>query len=215
MFGYDRDRALIRLFMPAFIHKLFQELNNSQAVLIKHLAEHGLENSQLMYIDGVRPTRKNVIKSSCLRLITGGVNYFSAYPINSDLAELDNLLSKYTMKSVIDVPLHFIEKLLRNISSEDKNDWNSMNFINAIRMISKSESNNGQGKLLVRRNRSITKDTGTMLSPDDREIMSHYNNCVFLILYRLTGEIEKGWRGKPLWMPNIKLPDGLIFYKME
>ena len=215
MFGYDRDRALIRLFMPPFIHKLFQELNNSQAVLIKHLTEHGLENNQLMYIDGIRPTRKNVVKSSCLRLITGGVNYFSAFPINTDLEKLDNLLSAYTEKSVIDVPLYFIEQLLSNISSEDNNDWNSMNFINAIRMISKSENNNGQGKLLVRRNRNISKGTGTMLSPDDRKTVSGYSNDIFLIMYRLTGEAKQGWYGKPFWMPNIKLPDGFIFYKME
>ncbi|AIN93343.1 Z1 domain-containing protein [Treponema putidum] len=215
MFGYDRDRALIRLFMPPFIHKLFQELNNSQAVLIKHLTEHGLENNQLMYIDGIRPTRKNVIKSSCLRLITGGVNYFSAFPINSDLDKLDNLLSAYTEKSVIDVPLHFIEQLLSNISSEDNNDWNSINFINAIRMISKSENNNGRGKLLVRRDRNISKGTGTMLSPDDRNTVSDYSNDVFLVMYRLTGEARQGWSGKPFWMPNIRLPDGFVFYKME
>lgn len=215
MFGYDRDRALIRLFMPPFIHKLFQELNNSQAVLIKHLTEHGLENNQLMYIDGIRPTRKNVIKSSCLCLITGGVNYFSAFPINPDLEKLDNLLSAYTEKSVIDVPLHFIEQLLSNISSEDNNDWNSINFINAIRMISKSENNNGRGKLLVRRDRNISKGTGTMLSPDDRNTVSDYSNDVFLVMYRLTGEARQGWSGKPFWMPNIRLPDGFVFYKME
>ena len=215
MFGYDRDRALIRLFMPPFIHKLFQELNNSQAVLIKHLTEHGLENNQLMYIDGIRPTRKNVVKSSCLRLITGGVNYFSAFPINTDLEKLDNLLSAYTDKSVIDVPLYFIEQLLSNISSEDNNDWNSMNFINAIRMISKSENNNEQGKLLVRWNRNISKGTGTMLSPDDRNTVSDYSNDVFLVMYRLTGEARQGWSGKPFWMPNIRLPDGFVFYKME
>lgn len=23
---------------------------------------------------------------------------------------------------------------------------------------------------------------------------------------------EKGWEGKPLWMPNIKFPDGICFY---
>jgi hypothetical protein len=33
-----------------------------------------------------------------------------------------------------------------------------------------------------------------------------------LILYRLNGRIEKGWKGNPFWVPNIKFPDGMNFY---
>lgn len=54
-----------------------------------------------------------------------------------------------------------------------------------------------------------------MLSPDDRKTVSEYSNDVFLIMYRLTGEARQGWFGKPFWMPNIRLPDGFVFYKME
>jgi hypothetical protein len=34
-------------------------------------------------------------------------------------------------------------------------------------------------------------------------------------MYRLTGETEKGWNGQPLWMPNIKLPEGFVFYNVD
>ena len=47
MFGYDRDRSLIRLFMPMFIYKLFQELNNSQVALVKQIIEQGIDDMHL------------------------------------------------------------------------------------------------------------------------------------------------------------------------
>ncbi len=214
MFGYDRDRSLIRLYMPPFIHKLFQELNNSQAALVKQITTYGIENTHLLYIDGVRPTRKSVVKNERLCLISGGVNYFAAYPENTDLKKLDDILIKYDRKGIITIDVSMLEEVLSNIQSEKEGDWNSKNFLNAVNMLSSSQ-NIKECKLLVSIDRDLSAGTGTMLSPSDRELVEKYKDDIFIVLYRVKGSVEKGWNGRPFWMPNIKLPEGFCLYKME
>jgi len=214
MFGYDRDRSTIRLFIPEFTHKLFQELNNSQQVLMKQLVENGIDETHIVYIDGVRPTRRAVVDSSKLLLITGGVNYFSAYPVNTTFEDLNKLLLPFVSKGITNCTVDFILEVLSHLDSEKNNDWSSKKFISAIKAI--AEKNNiKQAKIMVSTGRKITKDTGTMLSSADRETVDKYINDIVLVMYQLTGEKELKWSGSPLWMPNIKLPDGFIFYKME
>lgn len=67
-------------------------------------------------------------------------------------------------------------------------------------------------RIIVRTERSIKKDTGTLLSPDDRALGKLYDDKVVLTMYRLRGEVEKGWGGKPLWVPNIKFAQGFCFF---
>ena len=214
MFGYDRDRASIRLFMPPFIYKLFQELNNSQNALARQIAEYGIDETHLLYIDGVNPTRKNVIKSESLSLITGGVNYFAAFPLNKDVLVLDEMLMKYADDDFVDVDVKLIQNILENISSESIEDWDSKKFQSAVEMTRNSQDKK-TAKLLVRTNRNLSKNTGTMLSADDRSKTDKYDSDIVLVMYRVNGEKEKGWNGEPFWMPNIKLPNGFTFYKVE
>lgn len=214
MFGYDRDRSLIRLFMPAFTHKLFQELNNSQTALVKQILQYGIDNTHLLYINGVRPTRKNVIKSDSLCLITGGVNYFAAYPINRNINKLDEILLQYRNNTFVEISTNIIKEVLTEISSESIEDWNSNNYINAINIL-ESAQDVKTAKILVRTERNLARNTGTMLSSSDRELTDKYRDDILLVMYRVNGDVEKGWNGNPFWMPNIKLPDGFTFYKMH
>lgn len=51
-----------------------------------------------------------------------------------------------------------------------------------------------------------------MLSPNDRVLGDRYDDVV-LTMYKVTG--DKGWNGKQMWIPNIKLPKGTIYYSGE
>jgi hypothetical protein len=115
MFGYDRDRGLIRLFMPYSIFKLFQELNESQKALIKQISAHGIEDTHLLYSPGIRPTRKAVVDSQRLAQIIGGVNYFAAYPLNNTLQDIDTLLAGYDGKGFVDCDVSFILQILSHL----------------------------------------------------------------------------------------------------
>jgi len=69
-------------------------------------------------------------------------------------------------------------------------------------------------KLYVSVGRRISKSKGTMLSENDRMEIDKYNSDIALIMYRMDDDNELGWNGS-IWMPNIKLPEGFTFFKME
>ena len=78
----------------------------------------------------------------------------------------------------------------------------------------KNINQDGKVLLIVRRDRAISANTGTLLSPDDRKLGAKYKKDSVLIIYRLTGDKAKGWDGKPFWIPNVKLPsDRVIYFK--
>jgi hypothetical protein len=214
MFGYNRDRSLMRLFMPYSIFKLFQELNESQKALIRQISTHGIDDTHLLYANGIRPTRKAVIDSQRLAQIVGGVNYFAAFPVNETLQDLDALLLSYDGRGFVDCPISLVVDILSHISSESiASDWNSQEYINALKMVAEKE-NLKTARLLVSAGHKITKGKGTMLSEKDRMDIDRYNSDIALIMYRIADDTSLGW-GDSIWMPNIKLPEGFTFFKME
>jgi len=70
-----------------------------------------------------------------------------------------------------------------------------------------------QGILIVRRNRDVAKGTGALLSPNDWSLGGSFSDLVVLTMYKVTG--RKGWGGKELWVPNIKLPDNVVYYDVK
>lgn len=75
-----------------------------------------------------------------------------------------------------------------------------------------SETPTRQGILLVRRNRNVAQGTGALLAPNDWRLGSSFTDMVVLTMYQVTG--TKGWHGKQLWVPNIKLPHQAIYYNV-
>ena len=67
-----------------------------------------------------------------------------------------------------------------------------------------------QGILIVRRERNIAQGTGALLSSYDWKLSGSFSDKAVLTMYQVTG--TKGWGGKPLWIPNIKLPEGAVYY---
>ena len=73
-----------------------------------------------------------------------------------------------------------------------------------------SEHPTGQGILIVRRERNVAQGTGALLSPNDWQLGGTFSDKVVLTMYQVTG--TKGWNGKKLWVPNIKLPSNTMYY---
>ncbi len=73
-----------------------------------------------------------------------------------------------------------------------------------------AENPSQQGMLIVRRNRNVAHGTGALLSPNDWSLGGSFPSRVVLTMYKVTG--EKGWGGRKLWVPNIKLPDDVVYY---
>ena len=210
MFGYDRDKGLMRVFMPPKLFKLFSDINRTNRVIIRQIEKNSNSNNiKIVYPSGIQPTRKNVIDKKTVEVYSGGVNYFPFYPVNKDISALDDILEAFN-DDVYSVSLKLIDKILDLVSSET-DDWSAKSFKGFINyMLAGNPSE--QGKLIVRRNRDIAKGTGTLLSPNDRMLGDRYNDVV-LTMYKVTG--NKGWNGRQIWIPNIKLPGGIIYYSGE
>lgn len=214
IFGYDREANLVRVFIPESLYKMFVELNKSNEIIVKQV-EGGLDNCQIIYHNSIRPTRKNVLDVSYLNILTGGVNYFPNNPIGDNATTIDNILDDIgDEQEPVLVSKELIIELLQNCGSVEEEDFGRDRFIASINALGAKRPMT-KYKLIVRKNRNISKGTGTLLSPNDRLLGDKYPNDVVLTLYRVNGDRDKGWNGNPLWIPNIKLPEGMCFYDAD
>lgn len=222
MFGYDRDPGLTRVFLPQDLLSIFTSLSEANEALFSQIASSGLEGITLLYRSNVRPTRRNVVNTAFLNLVPGGVNYFPRYPLDTrevipHTQVLDEILAPFPgdRNSIREVDLHFLIEILNHcLCDNNETIWDSGLFQNCLdALLARSEFS--RGYLIVRRERRISRGTGTLLSPDDRSLGEGRTDKPVLTMYRLTGERELGWRGHPLWVPNIKFHNGHVFYNTD
>ena len=210
IFGYDREKELVRIYIPHTLHSLFVSLNEANEMLIKQI-ENGIDKIQLIYPEKIKPTRKNVLDNKYLNLIVGGVNMFATNPISNHTQDIDNLVDTYANYEYADVPAELLINILEKTGSSSQSDFDSKKYIACIKALQEKRPTI-KCHLIVRVNRDISKGTGTLLSPTDRMLGNKFNNDITLTIYRINGSIDKGWNGIPIWIPNIKFPDGICFY---
>ena len=213
IFGYDREKQLVRMFIPEGLYKLFSALSSSNEMLINQV-EEGLENIQLIYPSGIKPTRKNVVDSEYLNLLQGGVNLFPSNPLCINVETINMMIEQYASVQVADADPELIIKILKLVRSETVEDFNTDKFIACVKGL-RTKRPQLKCKLIVRIDRDIAKGTGTLLSPNDRMLGDSFRKELVLTMYRVLGNQEKGWNGFPLWVPNIKFPDDCCFYNTE
>lgn len=211
IFGYDREQELVRIYIPESLHKLFVELNKANEIIIKQI-EKGLTDYQIIYPNNIQPTRKNVLDTQYLNIAMGGVNYFPNEPIEANVTTIDNMIENAQLKdNPALVSKELIVDILKHCGSFNVTDFDNKKFITAVEALS-SKRPRTKFKLIVRRDRDISKGTGTLLSPNDRALGDSLPDDVVLTMYRVRGTVDKGWSGSPVWIPNIKLPEGYCFY---
>lgn len=207
MFGYDRELELMRVFIPPILYKLFSDINATNNSIISQIERKKPEDVNIHYPEKLRPTRSNVLDKNVLITFTGGVDYFPFSPENKNIETIDELLSKFN-EETYSVNLNIFISILENITSET-DDWKPNSFISILQTML-SEKPGSQGKLIVRRERDIGKGTGTLLSPNDRALGKSITDFTVLTMYKVTG--DKGWGGRKIWIPNIKLPGTDVYY---
>ena len=214
IFGYDREADLVRIYIPESLYKLFAELNKANEIIVKQV-ESGIDTCQIIYPNNIVPTRKNVLDLNYLNVLSGGVNYFPNDPILNNTKAIDDILFLNDLNGdPAPITKETLIEILQHCGSEDKSDFDSARFIANIQALDVRRPMT-KYKLIVRRERDISRGTGTLLSPNDRLLGEKYPNDVVLTLYRVNGSIEKGWNGQPLWIPNIKFPEGVCFYDSD
>ncbi|MEG1725654.1 MAG: Z1 domain-containing protein, partial [Anaerovoracaceae bacterium] len=209
MFGYDRVAQLMRVFMPPVLYKLFSDINTTNNCIIAQIEKHGMSDIKIFYPNGLKPTRKNVLDKNAVGIYSGAVNYFPFCATNKDIAVIDKILQPFN-DDTYSVSLKLVINLLAQCGSES-DDWNGDVFAGFVKTFI-AENPLSQGRLIVRRDRDIGKGTGTLLSPNDRKLGDNITDEVVLTMYKVTG--TKGWNGKKLWIPNIKLPGDVVYYSI-
>ena len=212
IFGYDREKELVRIFIPKALYKFFTELNKSNEMLIEQVTQ-GLEKMQIILPSEISPTRKNVLDTQYLNAIIGGMNFFASEPIDQHTYEIDNIISTFEDANSVSTDKETIVKLLKLVGSSDEQDFSSSKYISCVHALC-AKRPSVKLRLIIRKNKDISKGTGTLLSENDRKLGSQFEDEIVLTLYRVNGDVSKGWNGKPLWIPNIKFPRNICFYDM-
>ncbi|HGM0371400.1 TPA: Z1 domain-containing protein [Neisseria gonorrhoeae] len=214
IFGYDRDKSLLRLYIPFDVYYFFVQLNQANNLIIGQAKNSG-GNIQVIYPKNINPTRKNVLKFDSINQIVGGVNYFPLHPNEDNLSEINKILPSI-LKDEIQSDLYQIDiedlfLVLDKLGRYVPNDWNKEKFIAGVEAL-KAQRPSFKTYVLIKTGRKLSRATGTMLSEDDRKLGEKYPNDLFLTLYQVVGNKDKGWQGKDFWLPNIKLPhNGLVY----
>ncbi len=207
MFGYDRDSGMMMVYIDERLYKLFADINATNNAIISQV-EQGLDEIKIYYPEGLNPTRKNVLDTDHVEAISGGTNYYPFYPDNNTIEDISNLLSVFSeTEPYYQVSLRLMKELLSHVVASP--DFKLKSFMSIIDVML-AEAPTTQGILIVRRNRDIAQGTGALLSPNDWNLGGSFPRKIVLTMYQVTG--TKGWGGKQLWVPNIKLPDGVVYY---
>lgn len=207
MFGYDRDAGMMRVYIDEPLYKLFSDINATNNSIIAQV-ENGTDNIRIFYPQGLNPTRGNVLDNKKVFMLSGGTNYYPFNPENDSIAALDDLLAPFDESELsYQVNLRLMKEIFSHVISDE--DFDIKSFISVLDTIL-AEHPAAQGILIVRRGRDVAKGTGALLSPNDWNLGASFTNRVVLTMYKVTG--RKGWNGRELWVPNIKLPNNIVYY---
>ena len=212
MFGYDRDKGLVSLFITHQLYNLFAEINETNNAIVEQ-ARKG-ERITISYPDGLNPTRENVLDKSLLNILPGNSNHFPSNPHNNTFKDISAMVKNFDgTEEPQPVSLRFILKLL------DKFEDDNFNFEGYKSMIQSelNKSSLATGMLMVRRNRDITYGMRALLSPNDWAATNKFKDKFVLTLYQVNGDNPKlNWPdGKKIWVPNIKLPGTSNIYMID
>jgi hypothetical protein len=210
MFGYDRDAGMMKVFIDEHLYKLFADINATNNSIIAQV-EKGVDSIKIYYPACLNPTRKNVLDNSKVFALSGGTNYFPQNPTNNTIEDISRLLEPFSdVTEYHQVNIRLIKEVLTHVKS--LSDFRVSSFTSIIDMLL-SEKPVCQGILIVRRGRNVAKGTGALLSSSDWILSNSFPTSLVLTMYQMTG--DKGWGGHPIWVPNIKLPDNVVYYDVD
>lgn len=222
MFGYARHIPTLRLFLPAHLAKMFQEVHEGNE-LIKQQLDAGISPADLRVVlkGNVAPTRKNVLDRRLVGRLSGGVNYFAENPINIDFARLDAKLTTLQEKHGDDFKISTLAT--SNLTKEfevEQEDLDLATFRVALAYYAEHQPHI-TARVILRRGRKVNRGTGTLLSPTDQKLARGEGRHPLLILYRIedvNSSVPDGglkWSSDPIWVPNIRLPDERQYWRVD
>ncbi|WP_426705646.1 Z1 domain-containing protein [Corynebacterium auriscanis] len=223
MFGYKRDRKTIRLFIPASLSKIFQEVHQGNEVIKAQLGRGiPMEDLRISLGSAVQPTRANVLDKQRVTSLTGGVNYFAANPVIPDFDALDTKLLDLMTREGNDFHISVKAAIsLTEYFETDTSDLDLATFRVALQQLFDSKPQL-TARVVLRTGRKVNHGRGTLLSPNDQRLSKEETRHPLLILYRIEGvneaariKEETTWSRDPIWVPNIMLPIPRQYWRID
>lgn len=217
MYGYRKqDQAYLRFYTTNTLFGLFSNIYESDRLLREMVFDKTPNHMQAILLNrthntNLRPTRNNVIPLDQISLFLPGTRYFPYSPIHANIEILNEMLSVFLNNSKpVQVEIDYLISILL-LTKSDKisgESWDDEAIIVCLKNL-KSQYNN-IGYITVRIDRDIKKGARAMLSEDDTRL--YVKEFPTLTMYRYIGSKEKGWEGVPIWVPNLRFPDGQSFF---
>ena len=214
MYGYRRkDIGLLRLWLPAELHRVFRAINQMEVSLRQLIASKPGESFRGVYLEnGLQATRRNVLVPGAVGVYTGGGTYNPAQVLRDDLggkhtAELDELLSGIPDKSYAKIPILNIQELIR-LTVPDPNEservWDPMAVAESLKQCA-DLLNQDAGYVYVDRDRDLKQrrhETQGVLTGGEASSVPADRVTVFMMRTKAHGAIQA------VWWPQIRFPDG-------
>ena len=222
MYGYRQSNLdVTRLYVTEDVENRFRLINESEQALRDVIEKYPNEVYRGIRIGrGVRATRANVLTPDNVGAFGAGRSYFPGLPVfqqpqvNKITVKLNTELDKLHPQSAGNAIPITIEKAIELLAITKSHPtggglWQDDRMIAALESIKEEYKN--QAYLIVRRDRSIGRnDTygglrAVLGGGDEKLAVTQYPT---LYMYRIIGEVKKGWEGHPFWVPNLRFPDG-------
>lgn len=212
IFGYDRNPLSCRIFLPPRLLQIFRRLNEANDSMFKMLAENGIDQVTILEPEGVRPTRQNVLDQEALIPIIGDSNSYFEAVTHKNTSLIDTMIGLQNKEE--ELSIEQVIKILEMIDPDKDGDGEDLDlYIRCLKTLKSAGEKSCY--LIIRTDRDLTRGTGSLLSPNDRAKGASITDKTVLTLYRVNGQLEKGWNGFPLWVPNLKFPTGRCFYSVS
>lgn len=214
MYGYrQRDIGLLRLFLPAELHKVFKAINKMEKGLRELIAKHPSESFRGIFVEGsMSATRKNVLAPGAVGVYTGGGIYNPAQVIRTatvttKTGKIDELLADVVDKAYAEFDIDTIADLIElTVPDETVSErvWDPKAVAGSLREFAKQHRQK-VGRVYVDRDRGLKearRETQGIL--DGGESGKVPKDLITLFMLRLA----PGKGEHPSWWPQIRFPDG-------
>jgi len=214
MYGYRRgDKGLLRLYLPAELHRVFRSISKMEDSLRELIARAPTEEFRGVYVEGrLKPTRKNVIAPGSIGAYAGGNTYNPANvlrtgPGAANTARIDSLLASIANKTFAELPLSTIRSLVELTMPDPdsaEGTWDSLAIAESIEQLGTIRKQVG-GMVYVDRDRELEasrRETAGIISGGEGAGMPTDHIGIFMLRQK-----PKGAR-HAVWWPQVRFPSG-------
>lgn len=228
------DVSVTRLYTTNRIHQAMSRMHHLDSVTreayLRGENEDGVAFVERDPQNEIRPCAPNKILISDIEIIRPGKRFLPIgfttgplQPLKNIRRNLDNLINSIQLDQDDTATISFslakeiVMLIEHTLAFEEGYNWDVKTYVaimNRFSLRANSPENRGKVKVLIKRNRNISRikasgaytdnpDDGNKDTPLARQLA---NDTCSLMLLQQNGDKDKGWKGTPFWWPVLVAP---------